>query len=87
MFGIILKVSILYRSCLGFLVIGRFSPFTKAVRKIVKTRTRRRYTLVRLVRSGPNFSLFPPRALRSHVRERWERRQKVTLDITNHHNV
>ena len=51
------KASIVHRSCLGFLVIGLFSPFAKSVRKIVQTRTRRRYILVRLVLFGPNFSL------------------------------
>ena len=50
MLGFVCKVSILHSSCLGFLVIGSFSPFAKPVRKIVKTRTYRRYTLVRLVR-------------------------------------
>ena len=59
MLGLLFKVGILHRSCLGFLVIGLFSLFAKPVRKIVKTRTRRRYTLVRLVLSGPNFSLSP----------------------------
>ena len=57
MLGFILKVSTLHWRCLGFLVIGPFSPFEKPFRKIVKTCTHNHYTLVRLVHSSPNFSL------------------------------
>ena len=73
MLGFMFKVSILHQSCLGFLVIGLFSPFAKPVRKIVKTCTHRHYTLVSLVWSGPNFSLsrferrHGPRAHKSYL--------------------
>ena len=57
MLGLVFKVSILHQICLGFLAIGPFSLFAKPVRKIVKTHTRHRYTLVRLVRSGWNVTV------------------------------
>ena len=57
MLRFVFEVSILHRNCFGFLFIGPFSPFVKAVREVGKTRTCLCYTLVRLVRSGPNFSL------------------------------
>ena len=59
MLGLVFKVSILHvhRIRSGFLVIGPFSLFAKPVRKIVKTRTRCRYTLVHLVPCGWNFTV------------------------------
>ena len=60
MLRFVVMISILGQSCLGFLAIGSFSLLAKPVCKIVKTRTRHRYTLVRLVQSGRNFSLSRP---------------------------
>ena len=57
MLGFVFKVCILHRSCLDFLFIGPFSLFAKPVHKTVKMCTCLCYTLVRLVRSGLNFSL------------------------------